>query len=199
MNVVGECQGIDCYILAAMPKPSRATAVVSLFACRSPSTVIRFVISVVVYAINGMFRGWARPHIGVEIGERKPTLTDDDTSGSVVFMPSASRNHLSPNFMLGRFRHAVDRVCHSCGSRLLAATTPRRAGSQSVTIDVNYLAASTRTSPPLAMFGALNDREKSERHTRNVDEFHSVHYAIPDEERQCHCVMDIERGRVEET
>lgn len=72
-----------------------------LFSTCSPSTVARFVVSIVINSIKGMNFGWAQSHIGQEVIELVPSFTDSDSSCAITVKHwlaciAASTIHIKP-------------------------------------------------------------------------------------------------------
>lgn len=60
-------------------------AVIALFSNGRPSAIVRRVIAVVVNAVDGMFRGWARSHVLIEgIKGIAPTLTNLNAPAAIA-------------------------------------------------------------------------------------------------------------------
>lgn len=119
----------------------RSSLIDSLFCRRGPSAVTRFVVAIVVHAINRMFGARTWPHVCVEGLKRvQPSLTDRDTATSVPMKiePRGSRtaiDHVGPCEELGGIRHAV------CGRSLLQlfhSNTSTRVGSGQIS-KLNHL------------------------------------------------------------
>ena len=67
-------------------------AIVLLNLARCPTTVTRFVIPVIINAVNRVFRSWAPSHIFKEIEEGFiPPITESDTASAIVFEPRILR------------------------------------------------------------------------------------------------------------
>lgn len=85
--------------------PPVIATIVRLFCYRRPSTIGRFVVSVIVDAVNRVLQGWSRPHISHEVVEScitKPSIANCDASAAIIGIllircVSASTNHCSPN------------------------------------------------------------------------------------------------------
>ena len=91
----------------------RFALVVVLLMARGPSAIGRFVVAVVVNAVNRVFGRRLETHIGMEVREGiKPSLTDGDASTTVVFVSGgghsgASPDHVSPSSIFRRVSHAM--------------------------------------------------------------------------------------------
>ena len=104
--------------------------------CRGggPSTILRRIALIVGDAVDGVFRGRSRSHVGVKGGERgQPTLTDCYTASAVfregrVRRARASFDHADPNTELRRVREAVGRF----GLQHLHFNAPARVGARQV-------------------------------------------------------------------
>jgi len=89
------------------------TAIVLLHLARCPAAIARFVISVVVNAVNRVFRSWAASHIFKEIEEGFiPPVTDGNSAPSVVFEEwvfgiATAIAHGKPGIVLGLSRSTV--------------------------------------------------------------------------------------------
>jgi hypothetical protein len=80
-----------------------AAIAILLAGCR-PYDVARFIVTIVVKALNGMMSGWARTHVGKKIGEFKPTITDLNTASAISRVAillgiQASALHPVPNLV----------------------------------------------------------------------------------------------------
>src|SRR3990167_1510710 len=70
---------------SVMREPDSATSVVRLFLCRGPTAVTRFVVAVVVDAVNGMFGRWPWSNVSEERLERiQPALAHGNPTGAVI-------------------------------------------------------------------------------------------------------------------
>lgn len=135
-----------------------APLVHALFSGGGPSAVTRFVIAVYVNAVNRMLRGWARPHVLVEVLERlQPPIAHRDATTAIpreVFLrhSGATADHPGPRSILTALRESVrDRSGH----QLLAAQAPTRMCAVQV-VDLNHDDAAAFTaasaSPPSCAF-----------------------------------------------
>ncbi len=88
------------------------SCIVGLFCACSPSAIRWFIVSVVVYAINFMFWGWKSPHVCKEILKGIPTVTDFDSTTTIIFIKRIFRIITSffqslPSIILTAIRHTV--------------------------------------------------------------------------------------------
>jgi len=78
-----------------------------LFGSRGPAAVSRFIVAVVVNAINRMTRRWTRAHVSKEFRERIAPLFANNYSlhpiaGIYGLISMAARNHILPSFVFNR-------------------------------------------------------------------------------------------------
>ncbi len=106
----------------------RADALVrKLFFARGPSAVLGRVVAIVVDAVKRVLFAGARPHVGIEVLERCPSITNLNAARSIVFVGSVLRKktsaaHAIPNLVFGRRpAAALDGNRHAVGSRPLTA------------------------------------------------------------------------------
>jgi hypothetical protein len=74
--------------------------------CR-PAAIRRFIVAVIVDALDGMLRTWFAPHVGKEAGIVEPPRADRNASGSIVLVGraawrGASTPHRYPSEPFGR-------------------------------------------------------------------------------------------------
>jgi len=86
------------------------------FSCR-PLAVFWGVWSVIVDALNTVFRPWSAPHIRQEVFERfLPSLADKNAAPAIIFIRlvssvSAAFSHVNPRYVFWAVRHSVARLC----------------------------------------------------------------------------------------
>lgn len=102
---------LHCLSFAAPRKKTVVASIISLFFSRGPSTIIRRVVAIIVYAVKRT-SFWRRSHIGVEILEGLPSFAYADSSSSVsgktrVIAVLATNPHRYPNCVHGAIAHAV--------------------------------------------------------------------------------------------
>ncbi len=87
--------------------------ITTLFYSCSPPTIGRLVVALVVDAIQRMTQTWARPHICVELFKCLPSLTNCDTTTTIVGVKLIRRTQTSLTHLVERvpFR----RACQSMG------------------------------------------------------------------------------------
>lgn len=89
-----------------------ATTVLRLFRLRNPATVVRLVIAVMVFSLDGV-SAMAWTHVGIEVLEGiEPSLANRDASAAVILKdgrlwPQTSVTHRGPRAMLSRLGHAM--------------------------------------------------------------------------------------------
>ena len=98
--------------------------IIFLFVSCCPSTIGRFIISVIIVTFNGVFRRWSSAHIGKKVDIAvTPFLTYFDAASSIIFPRNvkwicASLDHLRPNAIFCRmwFRLTVfyAMFCFAC-------------------------------------------------------------------------------------
>jgi hypothetical protein len=57
-----DCERMPTFAVSSLP----ALVVLRLFRTSSPATIARFIVSLVINAINGVFRGWRVTHVAVK-------------------------------------------------------------------------------------------------------------------------------------
>ena len=135
----------------------RTTPILHLLAYRRPTAVGRFVIAVVVDAIDRVRGRRTRTHIGVEsLKGIAPALTDRDATAAVIGPSFAIRiraavNDAIPRFVLsGRSVAACVAVCAECFAgafALVAPTTAVFAHSEVTSAHSHNMAADTLALP----------------------------------------------------
>ncbi len=126
------------------------TPIVSLFDTCGPTAIRRFVITVVVHAIDRVFRCGAWPHVGVKRFERvNPALTDTKASAAVIgpFKTGIVRTallHVGPYAKFRRARHAVFQIFHA--HQFTFQATTRMCACQIRALNEHFRAAITTTS-----------------------------------------------------
>jgi hypothetical protein len=133
--------------------------VISLVSCllmgSCPATVAGFVVTVVVNAVDGMFRGRAWSHISEESGEgSKPTVADGDPATAInieapVLGIDAALNHPLPDAVFAAVRTPVE--------FMKTAATFCVSVTEIVAPDGRLSSTNTRTKPVTAP-GAANGR-----------------------------------------
>src|SRR5262249_47475632 len=93
-----------------------------------PAAIARFVIAVVIDAIDGQARRWIA-HIGVEVFEATPSLADGDAAASVIVVAWIVRiqtavEHICPATESASLRHTVHAALSHLLSQLLPSTSP---------------------------------------------------------------------------
>lgn len=115
----GDCGELrEGHFAPAVVNSNTTSSVVRLLARSGPLDVTRFVISVIVYAFQGVSRTWARPHILKERREViQPAFTDFNTAPAIAMKKliigvSAAGLHALPRIIFGSaIRLAVDLAC----------------------------------------------------------------------------------------
>jgi hypothetical protein len=149
-----------------------------------PSTILRFIVSVVINAINGVFRGWLKPHIIQKVSETiYPSVTDLDAASAIVNISvvgdiGTSYDHVIPRAIFCNILHsqavllcgvviAVRKLLSTKASATLRSSIPKR-------LDSYHFSIATGT-PAQAMpraANAIQDRPPSEFLTDNVYRLH---------------------------
>jgi len=107
------------------------SAVILLNKPISPTAIIRRIAEIAVDAVQSVFKGWARSHIGIEILKRiQPTITYGNTASSIARVRtalwiSASPFHHAPDIVFAGLGHTVsDSALSDCiGSNLFLQTS----------------------------------------------------------------------------
>lgn len=160
-----------------------------LFRWRCPAAISRFVIAIIVNAIDGMLRRRPRSHVGVEVFKTfEPSLADVDAASPVyrkflVLWIVAFIMQSRPSRVLGRFAHAVrqsvlvvGRVL--CGGLLLKTTATRRVSALEIGCSHACGLAAIALAPPKSVpaswwrRGSANDFEPSVSVARQVQLWH---------------------------
>lgn len=73
-----------------------------------PSTIVRFIIAIVVYAINGMGLRRTWTHIGNEVRERQPSVAYGDASACITLKKRVATplDHAAPQAVFGMFGYS---------------------------------------------------------------------------------------------
>lgn len=137
------------------------SAVPGLHRFIGPATVLRFIVSVIVNAIQRVVTRWLRPHVGEESRRRTdPPVADRDASATVVGELGIVRIetpllHSSPGVIFGTSAPgvpslAVDQPSFAAGEKLTqqASATSRMAASDRIGAGNKLLAAVAPASPP---------------------------------------------------
>jgi hypothetical protein len=96
-----------------MGNPVKAGSILVLSFHSRPAAVARFVVSIVVDAINRVAGRWARPHVGNEISKGFPSVTDGNATASVPMVliglagMAAPVQHRFPSGVFGRVGRAA--------------------------------------------------------------------------------------------
>lgn len=103
-----------------------ATAVSCLLPLGCPSAILRGIVAIIVYAINGMLRRWLLPHVCKKVLEPLPTFAYSDSTITVELIRlSAPRVHKCPDNVFRRSGLAVRQVSVSCLFGAIASATFR--------------------------------------------------------------------------
>jgi hypothetical protein len=121
----------------------------------SPTTVVWFVIAIIVDTINRMRGTWLSAHIGKKIAKDMPTLADLNAAAAVVFEPwiiriSASGTHGNPRTIFRR--HFVTTSLAVNASELLYSMPACACVTVAQTISSHdcLLAAVAKTEPKIS-------------------------------------------------
>ena len=96
-------------------------AIVALFSLRRPTTVLRRIAEVVVYAIDGVIQRRALAHVGQEVCERRsPSIADRNSPLAIMLKGRAAglcaaRNHIPPASVCGGSFAAAGRRIEGVG------------------------------------------------------------------------------------
>ena len=93
--------------------------VVGLLNWSGPTAVVRFVVPVVVFPVERMASGWSRSHIRDEVVKRSPTVTNSDSTLSVIGITRcigirATVEHSSPDSVFRQVGLTVRRASLDC-------------------------------------------------------------------------------------
>lgn len=139
-----------------------STLVLRLLSRCGPSTIVRFVVAVIVDSVQAVRGRWARSHVGKEINERRPTIAHADSSSTIVRVSwmsrCASRVHVYPRqilisvwrqFRKSRLASRCSMCCRAEGSPLFlqASATLMFSAAKVVSMRDRLLAAITATQP----------------------------------------------------
>src|SRR5689334_3126363 len=81
-----------CFPFAIKNDVSRNSPIVGLLSLCGPPAVARFVIAIVINAVERVSRGWRSTHVGIESLERRlPFSTHFYSTRSVIFVGDACR------------------------------------------------------------------------------------------------------------
>lgn len=113
-----------------MGEPDIVSAIVLLGLAINPTAIARFVVALIVDAVNRVLGAGAWPHVGHEQGERTaPAIAHGNPTSAVILElvrvgVITPRQHRSPHAMLQRLAAAVG--CHALSGKLTLKTTTRR-------------------------------------------------------------------------
>ena len=151
----------------------RASLIKALLLRRGPSAIARFVITIGVDAINRVLAGWARPHVGVEGGERFQPADADTHSTPAVPRKVLARDaraavdQTSPRAEFHRGRQAM----RGFRAQHVSLDTPTRVGASEI-VDLNGLLGAARAADQrtrmLAVRFVSNNRQSTVRRTNGA-------------------------------
>lgn len=157
------------------------TTIVRLLFCRSPAAVFGRVWTIVVNAVDGMMGRWAHAHVGNEIRETFPSITNRYAASAISFVRTvcgyaASATHCFPNFVFGCVGFAVCKPVFPSefGSETSART--RVAVSQGATGKETFSSAIAAAKPTFSCIFAIgNDGQATKAFPDEIVEG-SYHY-----------------------
>lgn len=88
-------------IFSLIDQEGRFSSVVQLFFSESPAHIARFVVAIVINAVDRVFWRWSRPHIAQEGGERVAPRVTNANAASAVMMKKWRRRVMTPVFHIG--------------------------------------------------------------------------------------------------
>lgn len=143
-----------------------------------PSAIFWAIGAVVVDAIDAVLRRRTHPHVGVEVLEGLPPVTDGDAAPAVmreVLMPwrKATSTHPDPDLVFGyRFREPMRRGISFRGFNLPAAARLRVTGREAITSNCDDSSAVACADPLRLSVGAslLTESEHGEAPEPSADE-----------------------------
>lgn len=151
---------LDCVVdLALAFNPVVSSGVIGLFRGCGPETILGRISFVVIYALKGMFRTRARPHVFEECLKRSsPLLADSNTTTTPIFIADmstivAAAFHSLPSNVFGGTSQSMFRLGAGHGFPPQATTTFGAARSQQIHGNDGYSATITKASPVRARFG----------------------------------------------
>lgn len=166
----------QAHLLSLVTDPYRPPLISCLVGNSGPSTVLRFIITVVVNAFNRVLAGWTRPHVGEEVDKRTPpAVADLDASGSVVLPGGAgdavaSIDHPLPDFILRHPAASVESVAlHSGTAAALSISSLEIGGS-----DDHDVSAVTAADPSRGLREMRKRREVPELAPFMVVDLHRI-------------------------
>lgn len=145
-----------------------ARRVLALFLHRGPTAIDRFVVAIVVDALNRVLQRRARTHVGKEARERlAPRCADFDSAASVTVVVGtrgvlASHDHVLPDTILGRLAHAVRARSRSARVVIEATATRCMAASKATGRYLIRPAAVASAAPVRLVVSILRSRNNYE-------------------------------------
>lgn len=134
----------------------------------SPSAIIGLVVTVIVFAVNGMLLAGPRPHIGIEVLERRqPAVANADSTPAVIgkariLLVEAPYFHICPCLIFRKPTHSVR--CEIAGVDFFrqASATQALSHSQGIAANSSLCPAFAATEPSqravLGLTGEANNR-----------------------------------------
>lgn len=157
-----------------------------LFSGRRPTDVVRFIVAVVVDAVDRVAQRWARTHVSEKLFERHPRGADRNPSGSIAsgLRILTARAHRAPNVVFARIA-PVSCVAMSQASRISvalfgaqAAARQRVAASQCTLLDFSFSAAVAPAQPESRM-PIFSARFKDQPSAKTLIDFNHCQQFIP--------------------
>lgn len=95
----------NSFLFRATGDVAISSPVPALLFCRRPTAIPRLVVAVVIDTVDAVLAGWARPHVGDKICNVSPSLTDGDSTTTIVVIAFvekvvAASKYFSPNKIL---------------------------------------------------------------------------------------------------
>ncbi len=161
-NIEPQSPVVSCHRLALKSNKYTSTSVVSLLKWCSPPTILRTVVSVVVYSVD-RFSLWSISHIREKVTKRiVPSITDFNPAFSVNIIFSivrviASLPQTSPSFMLRSTTHAMRFMANPVYMIIFFnATTRCCVAACKITASYSGFSATITKAFPRCRFNAMN-------------------------------------------
>lgn len=156
----------SCAAQIWVPERTDLPSIHCLFCSSRPATIARFIITVVIDAVERMFGGKTRAHVGKEQDEIVPSLTDCNPTTAVVGKAfvvwiATTTEHSCPNIIFRNFvRLSVGAGPIPGGLRLEAAARFSAAIAKIAACSTCSLSAITETIPQL-IFGVVSQSNQA--------------------------------------
>ena len=120
----------------------KVSTISNLFRLRRPTTILWFIVPIVVFAIQGMFGGRLAPHVGKEVLVVQPALAYLDTSTPIVFPSRVIRVQATTQHRCPRLVFSSSALPYTIAMFPMAAPTTARPSAAKI-LPMNNLLIST--------------------------------------------------------